>query len=340
MAINNSRTVATVIWDILMRPHHRARWETWSRPGMRGNGKDDGAQTCVAWVIEDYRYGDAKEEWKQPGSSPSSRKAVQRLFSEGASALPTAGKDAPLVKLTRSQILTDIVAAFGIIDDELDEIRAALHSPNASGSAHMGPSFHTWEPVHGPDDLRAVVQLSRRVIGGHAGFKPDNGQTPTDADIAPLVELTNRRPDAVELCVRNEIDSENDTLVGYMLAYPVQAEVAAGMLDGTITNAVDIDLDKIATTVTQEAALYIGMVLGSDLSARATVMDWCLHRCTVWGNAHRDAYIFAKRSTADGQRWLEKYGFVPVTDEDHIWARQTAMPNNRPRRRRLVPAAV
>jgi hypothetical protein len=340
VATTNSQTVATVVWDILMRPHHRARWETWLRPGLRANGDDDGAQTCIAWVIDDYRYGDIKNEWKQPSSSPSTRSAVQRLFRQGARAVPNAHDEMPLKQLTRSRILTDLVAAFGIADDELDEIRSALHNPSAGGSAHMGPSFHTWEPVQNADDLRSVVQLSRRVIGGHAGFKPDNGQTPSDADIAPLVELTNRRPDAVELCVRNEIDSDHDTLVGYLLAYPVEADIAAGMLNGTITTAVDIDLDQIATTITQESALYIGMVLGADLPARAAVMDWCLHRCTTWAATHRDGYIFAKRSTADGQRWLENYGFVPVTDEDHIWARQTAMPNNRPRRRRLIPASV
>lgn len=301
---------------------------------------EEAAQTAVAWVIDDYRYGDVKDEWKQPSSSPSTRSAVQRLFRQGARAVPNAADDMPLAKLTRSRILTDLVAAFGIADDELDEIRVALHSPSAGGSAHMGAGFHTWEQVHGGDDLRAMVQLSRRVIGGHAGFKPDNGQTPSDADIAPLVELTNRRPDAVELCVRNEIEEDHDTLVGYLLAYPVQEATAAGMLNGSITNAVDIDLDQIAGTVTQESALYIGMVLGSDLAARAAVMDECLRRCTTWASSHRDGYIFAKRSTADGQRWLERYGFVPVTDEDHIWARQTAVPNNRPRRRRLVPAAA
>lgn len=340
MTTADSQTVATVIWGILMRPHHRARWESWARPGLRATSEEDGAQTCIAWVIDDYLYVDVKEDWKQPSSSPSKRSAVQRLFRQGAQALPNARDDMPLAKLTRSQILTDIVAAFGIADDELDEIRTALHGPSAGGSAHMGPSFHTWDPIQGADDLRAVVQLSRRVIGGHAGFKPDNGHAPTDADIAPLVELTNRRPDAVELCVRNEIDSDDDTLVGYLLAYPVQADTAAAMLDGSISTAVDIDLDQIATTVSQESALYIGMVLGSDLAARATVMDWCLHRCKIWADVHRDSYIFAKRSTADGQRWLEKYGFVPVTDEDHIWARRASMPTTRPRRRRLIPAAA
>ncbi len=341
MATTESQTVASVIWAILQRPHHRAQWEPWKRPHRMSVGKaHEAAQTAVAWVIDDYRYGDVKDDWKQPSSSPSTRSAVQRLFRQGARAVPNADQDMPLTKLTRSQILTDVVAAFGIADDELDEIRAALHSPSAGGTAHMGPSFHTWEQIHGEDDLRAVVHLSRRVIGGHAGFKPDNGQTPTDADIAPLVELTNRRPDAVELCVRNEIDADHDTLVGYMLAYPVQSETATGMLNGSITTAVDIDLNQIATTVTQESALYIGMVLGSDLAARASVMDECLRRCTNWAGSHRDGYIFAKRSTADGQRWLERYGFVPVTDEDHIWARQTSTPNNRPRRRRLIPAAA
>ena len=341
MATTDSRTVATVIWDILMRPHHRARWEPWARPGLRANGDDDGAQTCIAWVIDDYRYGDIKDEWKQSSSSPSTRSAVQRLFREGARAVPNARDDMPVAKLTRSRILSDIVAAFGIADDELDEIRAALHSPSAGGTAHMGPSFHDWDTVQGPDDLRAVVQLSRRVIGGHAGFKPDNGQTPTDADIAPLVELTNRRRRCRSTCAyATRSTSDHDTLVGYLLAYPVQADVAAGMLSGSITTAVDIDLDQIATTVVEESALYIGMVLGVDLSARAAVMDHCLHRCTVWAGHHRDGYIFAKRSTADGQRWLENYGFVPVTDEDHLWARQTSMPNTRPRRRRLVPATV
>ena len=340
MATNPSRTVAAVIWDILMRPHHRARWETWTRPGLRGNGDDDGAQTCIAWVIEDYRYGDAKDDWKQPSSSPSSRSAVQRLFRRRCSRGPqrprghAAGQDDPLPDPVRHRgRLRNRRRRARRDPGRAPQSQRRRQCPHGPQLPHLGTgSGCRRSPGRGPAQ-------PAEVIGGHAGFKPDNGQTPTDADIAPLVELTNRRPDAIGLCIRNEIDSDHDTLVGYLLAYPVQAEVAEGMLNGTITNAVDIDLgpdrhDRIQKSQRSTSAWSSGV----DLSARAAVMDWLpppLLRPD--GRTHRDGYIFAKRSTADGQRWLEKYGFLPVTDEDHIWARQTSRPRNRPRRLRLIP---
>ena len=339
MAMLDTNSVSQVVWDILMRPHHRARWEAWSRPGLRGND-DDGAQTCIAWVVDDYRYDDAKELWKEPNSSPSSRSAVQRLFRQGARAVPGANDGMPLSRLTRSRILTDLVSAFDIGGQELDELRSAFRSPTATGTAHMGPSFHTWDVAQTDEDLRAVVQLSRRVIGGHAGFKTDNGDAPTASDIAPLREQVNRRPDAIELCIRNEIGGGSDTLVGYMLAYPVDAEAAAGLRSGAMTSAVDFMPDGIAQRVTDEAALYIGMVLGCDLPARASVMDRCITRWTTWASMHPESQIFAKRSTADGERWLEKYGFLPVADRDAIWVRSASAPVAQPRRRRLVAATV
>ncbi len=336
-----NQTVAAVTWDIVMRPHHRARWEPWNRPHrMTKTTGHEAAQTSIGWVVDDYRYGDVKEQWKESGSSPSTRSALQRLFSQGARSVPNATDNMPFKQLTRSRILTDLVAAFGIEGDELDEIRSAFRSRPVSGGAHMGPAFHTWDVVQGDDDLRAVVQLSRQVIGGHAGFKADATQVPNEGDIASLRERSNIRPDAIDLCVRNEIEGDQDTLVGYMLAYPVDAEAAGGLLSGTITNAADIVLENIASRAVDEDALYVGMVLGSDLSARATVMDQCLHRCSAWAARHPNGHIFAKRATDDGERWLHNYGFVPVTDKDHIWVRRCSAPLARPRRRRLVPAAV
>ena len=339
MATLELNSVAAVTWDILMRPHHRARWEAWSRPGLRGDD-EDGAQTCIAWVVEDYRYDDTKEQWKEPNSSPSARSAVQRLFRQGARPVPNATEDIPLRQLTRSRVLSDLVAAFEVAGDELDEIRGAFRSTFEGGTAHMGPAFHSWELAQTDEDLKAMVQLSRRVIGGHAGFKADTSQTPTAGDIAPLRELVNRRGDAVQLCVRNEVEGSADTLVGYMLAYPVNAEVSGGLMNGSITNAAQIGPDRVADRVTEEAALYVGMVLGADLSARASVMDHCLNRCTAWAMTHPQANIFAKRSTADGERWLENYGFTPIAERDHVWVRPASLPVTRPRRRRLVAATV
>ena len=78
------------------------------------------------------------------------------------------------------------------------------------------------------------------------------------------------------------------------------------------------------------------MVLGSDLPARAAVMEHCIRRATSWAAAHPDNFVFAKRSTADGERWLESYGFVPVTDRDGIWMRTPSTAFARRRKRRLV----
>ncbi len=312
MAILELNSVGSVAWEILMRPHHRARWTAWSRPGLRGDD-EDGAQTCIAWVIDDYRYDDAKERWKEPNSSPSARSAVQRLFRQGARPVPNATDEMPLRQLTKSRVLSDLVAAFEVAGDELDEIRSAFRSTSEAGTAHMGQSFHNWDLVQSDDDLKAVVQLSRRVIGGHAGFKADTSQPPTDGDIAPLREFIGRRADAVQLCVRNDVEGKTDTLVGYMLAYPVAPDAAQGLLTGSIQEASQIGPERIANRAVDEAALYVGMVLGSDLSAR---------------------------STADGERWLEKYGFRPVAGRDHIWVRQASTPLAQPRRRRLTAATV
>ena len=321
-----------------MRPHHRARWEPWARPGLRANGDDDGAQTCIAWVIDDYRYGDIKDEWKQSSSSPSTRSAVQRLFREGARAVPNARDDMPVAKLTRSRILSDIVAAFGIADDELDEIRAALHSPSAGGTAHMGPSFHDWDT--GPRPRRssgsgpAQPQSHRRSCRLQARQRPDPNRRRHRS-----VGRADQPSTRCRWVVCSQGDRRRSRHVG-RLPPRLPGAGRRRCRDAewlAITTAVDIDLDQIATTVVEESALYIGMVLG-----RRPLRSSCgdgplpppLHRL---GRPPPRWLHLRQALTADGQRWLENYGFVPVTDEDHIWARQTAMPNNRPRRRRLDP---
>lgn len=219
--------VAQVVWDILSRPKHRHCWEAWSRPGpqrRQPNKAGDGAQSSIAWVIDDHRYDGMRDLWRTPDSKPSSRSAVQRFFRQGARLQANLTGTEPVDRLTRSQILADIVHAFAFTDSEIGEIRAALGvTANDDRSYHLGESLHIWEIARSDDDLRSVVELSRRVIGGRAGFKPPTPDWPTAADIAPLRERLDTRADAVELCLRQRVDDDHETLVGYLLAYPLRA---------------------------------------------------------------------------------------------------------------------
>ncbi|MCP3934856.1 MAG: hypothetical protein GY708_05725, partial [Actinomycetia bacterium] len=121
--------VAQVVWEILSRPKHRRRWEAWSRPGPQGrqpNRDGDGAQSSIAWVIDDYRYDEIREIWREPDSKASCRSAVQRFFRLGARLHANVSGEEPIEKLTRSTVLTDIVRAFALTEGELSEIRAVL----------------------------------------------------------------------------------------------------------------------------------------------------------------------------------------------------------------------
>jgi hypothetical protein len=347
----SDKAVADVVWEILKRPRHRARWEDWSRPGATGqrhNGDEyNGAQSCVAWVVCAHREGEeaTRAQWSEPNSTPHRRSAIQRFFSQGASrhrrkASKTKGNR--IEDLTRSVALIDIVNAFAFSSDELSEVCAAWGVKVSDSQGHMGRSVHAWETARTDDDLRDVVELSRRLIGGTAGFKRSTGELPTDAEIAPLRRRLDQRADALELCVRHRLDDPDEILVGYFLAYPLTARATADILAGRITSAEQFTDDQVATSFTGEDSLYIGMVLGADWSARVSVMGHCIQRLTKWMGAHPDGYLFAKRSTEDGERWLTRQDFRPVTDTDGIWMRDPALPAVRRKRsrRRLIATAT
>ena len=338
------QAVADVVWEILKRPHHRARWEAWTRPGATGRSApgdiDDveGAQSAIAWVVDDHRYEGMRADWEQPNSKPVARSAVQRFFRQGARPFPGADGTGPIEGVTRSKVLVGIVEAFAFTADELDEVRATFTSgDDAAGgpSWHMGQSHHAWELAASDTDLKGVVQLSRQVIGGRAGFKGSSGPV-TDSDIAPLRRRLDTRPDSLELCLRQDLDHDSETLVGYLLAYPLTPALTGRILAGDVDTAEQFTEDDIATTYADEAAVYVGMVLGADLSARGSVMERCIQRITRWSAAHPDGIILAKRSTDDGGRWLEGYGFSPIADPDGIWMRDPAIPTTRRRKRRLI----
>ena len=333
------RPVADVAWDILNRPHHRTKWQAWSRPGARGRGAqagDEGAQSCIAWVIDDFKMPDVRRTWGMANSSPVARSAVQRFFRQGARPFPDVSPHAPLERITRSRVLLDIVSAFAFTTEEVDEIRHSFAAHAADGTGHMGSSLHTWETARTNDDLRGVIELSRRIIGGRAGFKEPSTDPPLLTDIAPLRSRLDTRADALELCIRHRVGDDHDTLVGYLLAYPLREAATTRILQGEADGADGITDDEIAVTYAEETSLYIGMVLGADLAARASVMERCIYRTTSWVSAHPDAYVFAKRSTDDGERWLDTYGFVPVNDRSGIWLRHPSTPTDRRRRRRVV----
>lgn len=141
------------------------------------------------------------------------------------------------------------------------------------------------------------------------------------------------------MCLREEVlNGRPECLVGYLLMYPLTEAGSDAVLSGRVTSADQIGHSDICDGTGDEASLYLGMVLGADMSARASVMERCVRRVSRWADSHPDGYIFAKRSTADGQRWLEGYGFVPVTTRDGIWLRDGAA-SRRWQRRRLHEGA-
>lgn len=337
--------VAQIVLDILRRPHHRARCERWARTGAANHrsaaGGNDGVQSCIAWVVEAHLDGEdsARAAWSVPNSTPRRRSAIQRFFSQGASRRTNPGTGVqPIEKLTRSRALIDIVNAFSFAADELAEIRSAWNITAPDETGHMGRHHHIWDTARTDDDLRDVVELSRRLIGGRAGFALP-GEPLTDADIAALRKRLDLRADALELCVRRALGEQDETLVGYLLIYPLEASATAEILAGRATSAADIE-GQIAITFAAEDSLYIGMVLGSDLSARVSVMERCIARVRKWTAAHPDGWVLAKRATDDGERWLSSYGFVPVSDRDGIWMRDPTLPDGRRGRRRRIASVA
>lgn len=341
----NDVAVAEVVLDILQRPHHRVRCDRWARTGAANRrsatGRSDGVQSCIAWVVEAHLDGDdsARSAWSVANSTPRRRSAIQRFFSQGASRrLHLGAGPQPIENMTRSRALIDIVNAFEFSAGELAEVRSAWNVTPPDETWHMGRHHHTWDTARTDEDLRDVVELSRRLIGGHAGFELP-GEPPTDADIAALRRRLDLRADALELCLRHALGDQHETLVGYLLVYPLDASATADILAGRATSAADIE-GQIATTFAAEDSLYIGMVLGSDLSARVSVMERCIARVSKWTAAHPDGWVLAKRSTDDGERWLSSYGFVPVSDRDGIWMRDPSLPDGRRSRRRRVASVA
>jgi hypothetical protein len=344
----NDMAVVDVVWDILQRPHHRVRCERWARTGAApqlsiAGRSGGGSQSCIAWVVEAHLDGEdsARSAWSVPDSSPRRRSAIQRFFSQGASRWTRIGAGPqPIEKLTRSRALIDIVNAFGFSAAELAEVRSAWTAALPDETWHMGRHHHSWDTARTDDDLRDVVELSRRLIGGQADFGLP-GDPPTEADIAPLRRRLDLRADALELCLRHALGEPYETLVGYILIYPLDASGTADILAGRALSAADLDDSQVATTFAAEDSLYIGMVLGSDLSARVSVMERCIARVSKWTAPHPDGWVLAKRSTGDGERWLSSYDFVPVSDRDGIWMRDPSLaPSDRRRGRRRRIASI
>lgn len=220
--------VADAVMGILQRPHHRERLGRWARTGAANTraavDRNDGVQSCIAWVVEAHLDGEesARIAWSVPSSTPRRRSAIQRFFSQGASRrMHVGGGLPPIDKMTRSRALIDIVNAFEFSAPELAEVRSAWNAVPPDETWHMGRHHHSWDTARTDEDLRGVVELSRRLIGGQAGFGLP-GEPPTDADIAPLRRRLDLRADALELCVRHELGEQHETLVGYILAYPLE----------------------------------------------------------------------------------------------------------------------
>lgn len=237
------------------------------------------------------------------------------------------GERRPPVELAR--LLDESLDTAGLFSNLLAETAGEIEH------VHLGGSFHTWAAARTRADLCDVVALSRQVIGGQAGFKAAGGAAPDEADVAPLRRLIDRRPDAVQMCLREDLlNSRQQYLVGYLLLYPLTEAGTDAVLSGRATSADQFDQSGVCGAAAEEVSLYLGMVLGVDVAARASVMERCVRRVSRWADEHSGGYIFAKRSTADGQRWLEGYGFVPVTTRDGIWLRDGAA-SRRWQRRRL-----
>lgn len=190
----------------------------------------------------------------------------------------------------------------------------------------LGSSFYSWELVRENTDFNDVVALSRKVLGGEAGFQPASGAPLTEGDIAPLRRRIQARLDSLELCRSQKIDCHDGTLVGYIFTYPLKSSVTARMLTGEITSAAQIPDSQIASTAAREESLYVAMVLGVDSVARAVVMQRCIDRVTRWSAAHPVGHVFGKGSTSDGRRWLRASGFVPIHDPQAIWRRDPDAP--------------
>jgi hypothetical protein len=142
--------------------------------------------------------------------------------------------------------------------------------------------------------------------------------------------------------VRAQPRDAPETVAVAVADHPLTARATTDILAGRITSAEQFTDGQVATSFAGEDSLYIGMVLGADWSARVSVMGHCIQRLTKWMGAHPDGYLFAKRSTEDGERWLTRQGFRPVTDTDGIWMRDPALPAVRRKRsrRRLIATAT
>jgi transcriptional regulator with XRE-family HTH domain len=205
------------------------------------------------------------------------------------------------------------------------DLRVEAGAPSHGRDHHLGDTHHAWEVPTNEADLRGVIELSRRTIGGYAGFAPVTAPPPTAQDIAPLQLRVDRRVDAMELCLRRHLDRAGETLVGYLMMYPLGETATREVLAGKVTNAQQISPLAIAAESEDEHSLYIAMVLGADVSSRSAVMERCIHRVARWSTVHPRRQILAKRSTADGERWLKRYGFVPIAENEGIWLRPTGL---------------
>ncbi|MGL5811557.1 MAG: helix-turn-helix domain-containing protein [Nocardioides sp.] len=207
-----------------------------------------------------------------------------------------------------------------------------------AGSCHLGDTHHAWRVARGEADLQDVIELSRRTIGGQAGFAPLTAPPPTTRDAAPLQDRLNRRADAVELCLRRHLDQDGETLVGYLMMYPLDETATGQILAGEVTGAEQIRPTAIAATHGDEFSLYIAMVLGADISSRSAVMERCINRVSRWSAAHPAGRILARRATSDGQRWMKRYGFLPIGDDHGVWLRDAETPRQTWHARRLKSA--
>jgi transcriptional regulator with XRE-family HTH domain len=172
----------------------------------------------------------------------------------------------PLYRQLLAEHFQVSAADLGLVRPKSDVPRDTGAEP-AADERHLGRSFHIWDVARTDDDPCGVVDLSRRVMRGRAGFRHPSAAPPTTRDVAPLRGRLDVRSDVLEVCLRQTIDGDDESLVGYVLAYPLDADATARILAGEVTGADQIADSHVATTMAKEGSLYVAMVLGADPAA-------------------------------------------------------------------------
>lgn len=107
---------------------------------------------------------------------------------------------------------------------------------------------------------------------------------------------------------------------GYYITYPLTKRGVGRIDKKQVTNGKSLQEGDLAATFSNAKAIYISMIFGDGMRAKAAALLHLKNDIKHLREAHsKICKLYAKPSTNDGLRLLKKFKFSPIDGENGIW---------------------